>query len=148
MHPIHLLTSFVFGTLNPLYYFALCIKGLLIFLLCWWHLPFHYWCLKLLWDAWTLTIFIFVFFYFSDFILIFFFFFFYFSFGWWKGTSHCRHMTCHMMWHHRPRTWWKNLEDDIRAHVYNMVALKQTWDCSMNNRAGLIISSTDQACFV
>ena len=40
-------------------------------------------------------------------------------------------MTCHMMWHHRPRTWWKDLKNNIRAHVYNMVALKQTWGCSI-----------------
>jgi len=26
----------------------------------------------------------------------------------------------------RPRMWWKDLEDDIRAHVYNMVALRRT----------------------
>ena len=96
-----------------------------------------------LWDTWTLTIFLFLFFYFSDFILIFFFF--YFSFGWWKGMWHCSHMTCHMMWRHRPRTWWKDLEYDIRAHIYNMVALRQTWGCSMDNRTSLIISSTDQA---
>ena len=42
--------------------------------------------------------------------------FFFFSFGWWRG-----------MWHHKPRTWWKDLEDDIRAHVYNMVVLGRKW---------------------
>ena len=57
----------------------------------------------MLWDAWTLTIFIFLLFYFSDFILIFFSF--YFSFGQWRGTWHCSHMTGHIMWCHRPRTW-------------------------------------------
>ena len=41
-------------------------------------------------------------------------------------TSH--HMTSHMMWCHRPRTWWKDLEDDIRAYVYNIVALSRKWD--------------------
>ena len=46
---------------------------------------------------WTLTIFLF--FNFSDFILILIF------FGWWRGMWHCSHMTCHMMWCHRPRTW-------------------------------------------
>ena len=30
-------------------------------------------------------------------------------------------MTCH-----RPRAWWKDLEDDVSAHVYNMVALSKT----------------------
>jgi len=24
-----------------------------------------------------------------------------------------------------PRTWWKDLEDDVRAHIYNMVALSR-----------------------
>ena len=94
---------------------------------------------------WTLIIFLFLLFYFPDFILIFFFFF---SFGQWRGTWHCSHMTGHMMWHYRPRTWWKDLEDNIRAYIYNIVALRQTWGCSIDNRAGLIIGSTDQACFV
>jgi len=58
------------------------------------------WCYETLW---TLTVFIF--FYFSDFILILFFFSFSFSFGRWRGTWCYSHMTCHMMWHHRPRTW-------------------------------------------
>ena len=49
--------------------------------------------------------FIFLFFYFFDFILIFFSCFFYFSFGKWRGTWHCSHMTCHMMWYHKPRIW-------------------------------------------
>jgi len=71
--------------------------------------------------------FIFLFFYFSDFILIFFSLFFYFSFGQWRGTWHHSHMTGHMMWCHRPRTWWKDLEDDVRAYVYNMVALSKKW---------------------
>ena len=52
---------------------------------------------------------------------------FYFYFGQWRGMWHHSHMTCHMMWHHRPRTWWKNLEDDIRAYVYNMVVLSREW---------------------
>jgi len=71
-----------------------------------------------------------------------------FYFGQWKGMWHCSHMICHMMWCHRPRIWWKDLEDDVRAYVYNMVALRQTWGWSMDMRAGLIISSMDQACFV
>ena len=25
------------------------------------------------------------------------------------------------------KTWWKNLEDDVRAHIYNMVALSRKW---------------------
>ena len=37
-----------------------------------------------------------------DFILIFFSFLF--DFRWWRGTWYCSHMTCHMIWHHRPRT--------------------------------------------
>ena len=90
--------------------------------------------------------FYFLFFYFSDFILILFYF--YFSFGQWRGTWHWSHMTGHMMWCHRSRTWWKDLEDNVRAYVYNIVALRWTWGCSMDNRAGLIIGSMDQACFV
>jgi len=70
----------------------------------------------------------FLFLFFSDFILIFFSLFFYFSFGQWRGTWYYSHMTGHMMWCHRPRTWWKDLEDDIRAHVYNIVALSRKWD--------------------
>ena len=70
---------------------------------------------------WTLTIFILFYFilffwFYINFVCFFFFFFF------WTIK---RHMTCHMMWHHRPRTWWKNLEDDVRTHVYNMVALSR-----------------------
>ena len=75
----------------------------------------------MLWDALDTDNFYFILFYFSNFILILFLFLFYFYFGWWRGTWHRSHMTCHMMWYHRPRTWWKNLEDDIRTHVYNMV---------------------------
>jgi len=30
---------------------------------------------------------------------------FYFSFGQWRGTWHCSHLTCHMMWYHKPRRW-------------------------------------------
>ena len=71
-----------------------------------------------------------------------------FSFGRWRGTWHCSHMTYHMMWCHRPRRWWKDLEDDIRAHVYNMATLRWTWGKSMDIRAGLIISSTDHEDFV
>ena len=69
--------------------------------------------------------FLFLFFYFSDFILIFFSLFFYFYFGRWRGMWHHSHMTGHMMWCYRPKTWWKDLEDDVRAHVYNMVALSR-----------------------
>ena len=71
--------------------------------------------------------FIFLFFYFSDFILILFSLFFSFSFGQWRGIWHHSHMTGHMMWRHRPKTWWKDLEDDLRAHIYNMVALSKMW---------------------
>ena len=79
----------------------------------------------LLWDALDMNNFYFLFSLFSDFIGIFVFFFL--SFGWWRGTWHCSHMTCHMMWHHRPRRWWKDLEDDIRAHAYNIVTLSKKW---------------------
>ena len=72
---------------------------------------------------WTWTIFIFFFLSFSDFIGILFSFF---SFGQWRGMWHCSHMTCYIMWCHRPRRWWKDLEDDVRAHVYNIVTLRQT----------------------
>ena len=75
----------------------------------------------------TLTIFFsFLLFYFifSDFT-------FFFSLLYWKddeeGTWQGSHMTGHMMWHHRPRTWWKNLEGDVRAHGVCMVALSKKW---------------------
>ena len=80
---------------------------------------------KLLWDALDTNNFYFLLF--SDFILILFFFSFSFSFGQWRGMWHYSHMTGHMMWCHRPRIWWKNLKDDIRAHIYNMVALSRKW---------------------
>ena len=74
--------------------------------------------------------------------------FFFFSFGWWRGTWHCSHMTCHMMWCYMPRRWWKDLEDNVRAHVYNMAILRQIWEKSMDIRARLIISSMDHEDFV
>ena len=66
--------------------------------------------------------FYFIFFYFSDFTLLFF----YFLLkddeeGTWQGS----HMTGHMMWCHKPRTWWKDLEDDFRAPGVHMVALSR-----------------------
>ena len=76
------------------------------------------------------------------------FFFFFFSFGWWRGMWHCSHMKYHMMWCYRPRRWWKDLEDDIRAHIYNIATLRWTWGRSMDIRAGLIISSMDHENFV
>ena len=69
------------------------------------NLPNH--CYRTLW---ILTIL----FYFILFFLILYGFCFCFSFEWWKG-----------MWHHRPRIWWKNLKDDVRAHVYNIAALSK-----------------------
>jgi len=68
--------------------------------------------------------FYFILFYFSDFTLLFF----YFLLkddeeGTWQGS----HMTGHMMWHHKPRTWWKGLEDDVRASGVYMVALSKKW---------------------
>ena len=86
----------------------------------------------------------FIFWLYRDFV----FFFFFFSFEWWRGMWHCSHMTCHMMWCHRPRRWWKDLEDDVRAYVYNMATLRWTWGRSIDIRAGLIISSTDHEDFV
>jgi len=86
-----------------------------------------FWFWSLLWDALDTNNFYFILFYFSDFILILFFFCFCFCFEWWRGMWHYSHMTGHMMWHHRPRTWWKNLENDVRVHVYNMVALSRKW---------------------
>ena len=73
---------------------------------------------------WTLTIFLLFLWFYINFVL----FCFCFYFWWWRGTWHCSHMICHMMWHYRPRTWWKDLEDDVRAHRCNMVALSKTWD--------------------
>ena len=55
------------------------------------------------------------------------FFFFFFSFRWWRGTWQGSHMTGHIMWRHRPRTWWKNLEGDVRAHEVCMVVLSKKW---------------------
>ena len=83
----------------------------------------------MLWDTLDTNNFYFILFYFSDFILILFSFSFF--FGWWKDMWYHSHMIGHMMWHHRPRMWEKDLEDDVSAHVYNMVALskrmKWTW---------------------
>jgi len=86
----------------------------------------------------------FIFWLYRDFVFLFFFF----SFGQWRGTWHCSHMICHMMWCHRPRKWWKDLEDNVRTHVYNMATLRQTWGKGMDIRVGLIISSTDHGNFV
>ena len=61
-------------------------------------------------------------------ILLYFFLFLLFYFeGWWRGMWQGSHMTCHMMWCHRPRTWWKNLEGDVRVHRVYMVALSKKW---------------------
>jgi len=68
-------------------------------------------------------LFSFIFWLYRDFV----FFFFFFSFGQWRGTRQGSYMTGHMMWGHRPRTWWKDLEDDIRAYVGSMVALSRMW---------------------
>ena len=71
----------------------------------------------LLWDALDINNFILFFL-----ILLFFFFILLFfkddEKGMWQGS----HMTGHMMWCHKPRTWWKNLEGDVRAHGVCMVA--------------------------
>ena len=58
----------------------------------------------MLWNALDTDNFSFLLFNFSDFILILFSFL-WLSFGQWRGMWHCSHMTCHMMWHHRPQTW-------------------------------------------
>jgi len=53
---------------------------------------------------WTLTFFFSFYLFFL--ILYFFSFEFLFPFYWqWRGTWHCSHMTGHMMWCNRPRTW-------------------------------------------
>jgi len=80
---------------------------------------------QLLWDIWILTIFIlfsfiFLILLFVSFIL------FYFE-GQWRGMWQGSHMTGHMMWCHRPRTWKKNLEDDVRAHGVCIVVLSKKW---------------------
>ena len=68
--------------------------------------------------------FYFPFFYFSDFSFILF----YFLLkdnkeGTWQGS----HMTGHIMWRHKLRTWWKGLEDDIKVPGIHMVALSKKW---------------------
>ena len=55
------------------------------------------------------------------------FFFFFFSFRWWRGMWQGGHMIGHMMWCHRPRTWWKNLEGDVRANGVCIMALSKKW---------------------
>ena len=65
----------------------------------------------------------FVFWLYKDFV----FFFFFFSSGRWRDTWQGSHITGHMIWCHRPRTWWEDLEDDVRVYVYNMVALSRKW---------------------
>jgi len=69
--------------------------------------------------------FYFIFFYFSNITFLFF----YFLLkdneeGMWQVS----HMTGHMMWRHKPRTWWKGLKDDVRAPGVHMVALSRIWD--------------------
>ena len=51
-----------------------------------------------------------------------------FYFGQWRGMWYHSHMTYHMMWCHRPRTRWKDLEDDVRVYRCNIVALSKKWD--------------------
>jgi len=58
-----------------------------------------------LWDTLDMNNFYFLFLLFSDFIRILFSFSFFFSFGQWRSIWHRSHMTCHMMWCHKPRTW-------------------------------------------
>jgi len=101
-------------------------------------------CHTLLWDTLNMNNFYFLFLLFSNFIGILFSFFLFLYFRQWRGTWHCSHM----MWYHRPRRWWKNLEDDVRAHVYNIVALRQTWGRDMDIRISLSIGSMNQAYFV
>ena len=70
----------------------------------------------------------FLFYFLLFFLILLFFFFILFS---WKddeeGTWQGSHMTCHIVWCHKPKTWWKGLEDDVRAHGIHMVALSRTW---------------------
>ena len=81
--------------------------------------------LLLLWDTLDMNNFYFPFFFifwlYRNFV------FFFFSFGWWRGTWQGSYMTGHMMWCHRPRPWWKDLEDDVRAYGVCMVALSKKW---------------------
>jgi len=65
----------------------------------------YIWQYHLLWNALNTDNFYFILFYFSDFISILLFFSFLFNSGQWRGTWHCSHMTYHMMWCYRPRTW-------------------------------------------
>ena len=48
---------------------------------------------------------------FLDFIFLLFDFLFEFLYGWWRGMWYYSHMTCDMMWGHKPRTLKKNLEE-------------------------------------
>ena len=86
---------------------------------------------------------------FSDFTLLFLFLLFYFE-GWWRGMWQGSHMTDHMIWCHRPKTWWKDLEDSVRASEVHMVALSKTWGRNyynlklkgLSNRTTLVLSNT------
>ena len=71
--------------------------------------------------------FILFYFIFSDFTFLFLYLLFFFFGDDEKGTWQGSHMICHMMWHHRPRTWWKNLESDVRAHGVCIVVLSKKW---------------------
>ena len=37
-------------------------------------------------------------------------------------------MIGHIMWYHKPRTWWKGLEDNVRAPEVHIVVLNRIWD--------------------
>ena len=67
----------------------------------------------------------------KQFYFIFIFLLFYFE-GRWRDTWQGSHMTCHMVWHNKPRTWWKGLEDDVRAPGVYIVALSKIWGRNEN----------------
>ena len=69
------------------------------------------------------NIFLFFLFIFSDLIFLFFWYFFVFLFFDDEEACDCGHMTCHMMWGHRPRLEQKRLENDVRIYIYNMFNL-------------------------
>ena len=81
---------------------------------------------SLLWDALDINNFCFILFYFS--ILLYFFFCFFFFL---KNDEEARdnEVTWQVtwMWRHKPRTWWKGLEDDVRAYEIHMCQDRWRW---------------------
>ena len=77
-----------------------------------------------LWDALDMNnfyfLFSFIFWLYRNFV----FFFFFFSFRWWRGTWHCSHMTCHMMWCHL-------LDPSTTFYAYDITSCDMSCDCSV-----------------